>query len=123
MSLCNNCRELKTVSLCVNNLTIGTVVSNNTSYNIYFRSVANGMLIKYTATSNGSGLLVLSPNDGFIFATNHVYELFVNKTTSSSTGENLTIGGITDTCFKVMFEQVYDLSDVYTFVNQSLEIA
>ena len=120
---CNNCTELKTVSLCVNNLTIGTVGSNNTSYNIYFRSAANGMLIKYTATSNGSGLLILSPNDGLIFATNHVYELFVNKTTSSSTGENLTIGAVTDTCFKVMFEQVYDLSDVYTFVNQSLEIA
>lgn len=123
MSLCNNCTELKTVSICVNDLIIGTVASNNTLYNIYFRSVATGLLIKYTATSNGSGLLTLTPTSGFIFSVNTFYELFVNKTTSLSTGESLTIGGVAATCYKVMFEQVYDPSDVYSFVSQTLERA
>lgn len=120
---CTNCIELKKVSICVNDLIIGTVGSNNTLYNIYFRSVANGMLIKYTATSSNAGLLTLSPTDGFIFPTNTFMELFVNKTTSSSTGESLTIGGSAATCYKVMFEQVYDMTDVYTYVNQTLERA
>ena len=123
MSLCSKCTELKPVSICNNDLIIGTVASNDTLYNIYFRCLSNGMIVKYTATSNGSGLLTLSPSDGFVMATNMVYELYVNKTTSSSTGENLTIDGVTKTCYNVMFEQVYDMSDIYSFVNQTLELA
>lgn len=123
MSLCTQCVALKPVSICNSNLIIGTVGSNNTLYNIYFRSLANGFVVKYTATSNGSGLLTLSPEDGFVLATNHLYELYVNTSTSSSTGANLTIGTSTATCYTVMFEQVYDLSDVYSYVNQTLELA
>ncbi len=123
MSLCSACTALKPVSICNTNLIIGTVASNNTLYNIYFRSLSNGFLVKYTATSNGSGLLTLSPADGFVLATNHLYEMYVNTSTSTSTGANLTIGTTTATCYNVMFEQVYDMSDVYSYVNQTLEIA
>ena len=123
MSLCNNCTPLKPVSICNNDLIIGTVANNNTLYNIYFRCLANGMVVKYTATSDNAGLLTLSPDAGFIFATNMVYELYVNNTTSSSTGANLTIGGTTATCFSLMFEQVYDMTSVYSFVEQTLELA
>lgn len=123
MSLCNFCTRLKPVSICVNNLIIGTVSGLSTSYNIYFRSLANGFIVKYTATSNGAGLLTLSPTDGFVLATNHLYEMYVNTSTSSSTGANLTIGTTTATCYSVMFEQVYDEDSIYSYVNQTLEIA
>lgn len=123
MSICNSCPRLKPISICVNNLIIGTVSSLSTSYNIYFRSLANGFVVKYTATSDGAGLLTLSPTDGFVLASNHLYELYVNTTTSSSTGANLTIGTTTATCYNVMFEQVHDEDSVYTYVNQTLEIA
>jgi len=123
MSLCSACTALKPVSICNSNLIIGTVASNNTLYNIYFRSLSNGFLVKYTATSSGAGLLTLSPADGFVLATNHLYEMYVNTSTSTSTGANLTIGTTTATCYNVMFEQVYDMSDVYSYVNQTLEIA
>src|SRR5574343_1852824 len=112
MSLCSQCTRLKPVSICVNNLIIGTV-SASTSYSIYFRSLANGFIVKYTATSNGAGLLTLSPTDGVVLATNHLYEMYVNTSTSSSTGANLTIGTTTATCYNVMFEQVYDEDSIY----------
>lgn len=123
MSICSQCTRLKPVSICVNNLIIGTVSGTSTLYNIYFRSLANGFIVKYTATSSGAGLLTLSPTDGFVLATNHLYEMYVNTYTSSSTGANLTIGTTTATCYNVMFEQVYDEDSIYSYVNQTLEIA
>lgn len=123
MSICNSCTALKPVSICNTNLIIGTVANANQNYNIYFRSLANGFLVKYTATSDVNGLLTLSPDDGFVLATNHLYEIHVNQIQSTSTGANLTIGSTTDTCYKVMFEQVYDVSDIYSYINQTLEIA
>lgn len=122
MSICSQCTRLKPVSICTNNLIIGTVTAS-TIYNIYFRSLSNGFVVKYTATSDGSGLLTLSPVDGFVLACNHLYELYVNTSTSSTTGTNLTIGTATSTCYNVLFEQIYDQSDVYTYVNQTLELA
>lgn len=123
MSLCQSCTRLKPVSICVNNLIIGTVANASQNYNIYFRSLANGFLVKYVATSNGSGLLTLSPVDGLVLATNHLYEIFVNQSQSTSTGANLTIGSTVATCYNVMFEQVYDDDSIYSYINQTLEIA
>lgn len=123
MSICSQCTRLKPVSICTNNLIIGTVANANQNYNIYFRSLSNGFLVKYTATSNGSGLLTLSPTDGLVLAVNNLYELYVNQTQSTSTGANLTIGTTTATCFNVIFEQVHDEDSVYSYINQTLEIA
>jgi hypothetical protein len=123
MSLCSACTALKPVSICNTNLIIGTVANASQNYNIYFRSLSNGFLIKYTATSSVAGLLTLSPADGFVLATNHTYEMYVNQTQSTSTGVNLTIGSTVATCYNVIFEQVYDMSDVYSYINQTLEIA
>lgn len=123
MSICQSCTALKPVSICNTNLIIGTVANASQSYNIYFRSLANGFLIKYTATSSSAGLLTLSPASGFVLATNHTYEMFVNQSTSVSTGVNLTIGSTVATCYNVIFEKVYDMSSVYSYINQTLEIA
>ena len=123
MSLCSQCVRLKPVSICTGDLIIGTVSSFNTLYNIFFRSLANGFLVKYTATSNGSGLLILSPADGLVLATNHLYEMYVNTSTSTSTGANLTIGTTTTTCYNVLFEQVNDEYSVYSYITQTLELA
>lgn len=123
MSNCIQCTALKPVAICTGDLIIGTVASTSTLYNIFFKSLSNGFIVKYTATSDGAGLLTLTPSDGFVLSTNHLYELFVNKTTSTSTGENLTIGSTTDTCFNVMFQEVNDSTTVYTYIEQTLEIA
>lgn len=123
MSLCHSCTRLKPVSICTTNLIIGTVANANQNYNIYFRSLANGFLVKYVATSNGSGLLTLSPTDGLILATNHLYEMYVNQTQSTSTGAILTIGATVATCYNIMFEQVHDFDSIYSYINQTTEIA
>ena len=57
MSLCSPCTRLKNVALCTDTLTIGTVGSNSTLYNIYFRSLSNAMRVKNTAISRIAGLL------------------------------------------------------------------
>ena len=119
MSICTPCIRLKPVSICTDSIVIGTVASFNTVYHIYFVSLANGMVVHYTATSNGAGLLVLTPTDGFILATDHLYEVYVNKTQSVSEGENLTIGATTATCYQVSFIEVWQ----YNFVSQTFEIA
>lgn len=123
MSLCTACTSLKPISICNTNLIIGTVANANQNYNIYFRSLSNGFIVKYTATSSADGLLTLSPEDGFVLSTNHTYEMFVNQSQSTSTGVDLTIGTTTATCYNVIFEQVHDMSDVYSYINQTLEIA
>jgi hypothetical protein len=123
MSICTPCKAVKPVSICTTNLIIGTVAGLNTTYNIFFRSLANGFLVKYTVTSDGAGLLVLSPNDGLVLACNHTYEMYVNTSTSASTGANLTIGTVTATCFNVKFEQVNDDDSIYSYINQTFEIA
>jgi hypothetical protein len=52
MSLCSPCTRLKNVALCTDTLVIGTVAAVNTLHNIYFRSLGNDMIVKYTATSS-----------------------------------------------------------------------
>lgn len=119
MSLCVPCTRLKEVALCTDSIVIGTVATINTPYNIYFQSLANGMIVKYTATSSAAGLITLTPTGGFVLAANHGYEVWVNKTNSSLTGENLTIGATTATCFNVSFVRIEDT----TFTSQTLELA
>lgn len=123
MSICSQCKALKPVSICTSNLIIGTVANANQNYNVYFRSLSNGFLVKYTATSDGSGLLALSPSDGFLLAVNHTYEMYVNQTQSISSGVNITIGAVTSTCFNVIFEQVNDEDSIYSYINQTFEMA
>lgn len=118
MSLCLPCARLKEVALCSATIVIGTVATINTLYNIYFQSLANGMIVKYTATSSATGVLTLTPTGGFVLAANHGYELWVNKTNSSLAGENLTIGATTATCFNVSFVRIEDT----TFTTQTLEL-
>ncbi len=118
MSICLPCTKLKEVALCTDTIVIGTVATINTLYNIYFQSLANGMIVKYTATSSAVGLLTLTPTDGFVLAANHGYEMWVNKTNSSLAGENLTIGSTTALCFNVSFVRIEDT----TFTTQTLEL-
>ena len=119
MSLCAPCTRLKQISVCTDSIVIGTVSSINTVYHIYFVSLANGMRIRYTATSDANGLLTLTPADGFILATNHLYEIFVTTGTSVTTGDNLTIGSTTTTCYQLSFVDALH----YPFISQTLEIA
>jgi len=118
MSICSPCTRLNNIALCTSSIVIGTVTSNNTLYNIYFRSMANGMIIKYTATSSGAGLLTLTPTDGFFLASNHLYEIFVNKTNNNLVGENFTIGTTTANCFTLMLDKVNN----ETYTSQTLSI-
>jgi len=118
MSICSPCTRLNNIALCTSSIVIGTVTSNTTLYNIYFRSMANGMIIKYTATSSGAGLLTLTPTDGFFLASNHLYEIFVNKTNNNLVGENFTIGTTTANCFTLMLDKVNN----ETYTSQTLSI-
>lgn len=115
MSLCEPCTRLKNIAICTDTIVIGTVATISTSYNIYFRSLANGMIVRYTATSDVNGLLTLTPTDGFVLSPNIIYEIWVNKTNSNLEGENLTISGTAATCYTLMFESCF-----YNFSSQTL---
>jgi len=118
MSICSPCTRVNNIAQCTSSITIGTVSDANTLYNIYFRSLANGMVVKYTATSDVFGLLVLTPANGFFLASNHLYEIFVNQTNNNLVGEPLTIGMTTSNCFTLMLEKVND----ETYTEQILSI-
>jgi hypothetical protein len=118
MSICSPCTRVNNIAQCTSTIVIGTVTSNSTLYNVYFRSLANGMIVKYTTTSSGAGLLTLTPIDGFFLASNHLYEIFVNKTNSSLVGEDFTIGTTTANCFTLMLDKVND----ETYTSQTLSI-
>lgn len=118
MSICAPCTRLKEAPICTTSLVIGTVATASTLYNVYFKSLANGMIVKYTTTSSLAGLLTLTPTNGFFLACNHGYEMWVNKTNSSLTGENLTIGTTTATCYNAVFVKV----DETTYTSITLEV-
>lgn len=105
MSLCAPCTQLMPVDICATSIIIGEVPLANTEYNIYFRSLANGFVIKYRATSDGSNILTLTPNNGFVLATEMVYEVWVNRSTTSDCGDDLIICSTTARCFTVIFQR------------------
>ena len=119
MSICSPCIRLNEISLCTDSIIIGTVAQSNTLYNIYFISLATGIKVHYQATSDVNGLLILTPDDPFVLASDHLYEVFVNTTNSPSIGEDLTIDSTTAKCYQVSFIQVVD----YPFIEQTFSIA
>ena len=118
-SYCTPCTQLKEISVCTDAIIVGTVGTNNTAYNIYLRSLANDMIVKFTATSSGAGLLTITSTGGFNLATSTGYELWVNKVSSIAAQENLTIGTGTHLCYTVNFIRV----NGQTYTSQTLELA
>lgn len=116
--ICDSCKTLRPINICTDSIEIGTVASINSTYNIYFISLANGLIVRYTTISDANGLLILTPTS-FVFATNHLYKLFVNQTNSVERGEDLTIGVNTAKCFNIEFVEVKD----FQHTVQTLEVA
>lgn len=106
MSLCVPCTRLLPIDICCTSIIIGVVPQINTPYNIYFRSLANGFIVKYQATSSATGLLTLEPENGFILACGMLYEVWANTTNYSQCGDDLTICDTTAQCYQVEFERI-----------------
>lgn len=103
MSLCTPCTKTKDINICTDELIIGTVTPS-TDYNVYFRSLANGFIVKYELTSDSYGTLSIDTStDELLVACNIGYELFINQTTSYNTGEDFIIGTTTVNCLNVQF--------------------
>ena len=102
MNLCAQCIKTKELNICTDALIIGTVTAN-TYYNIWFRCLANGFIVKYEATSDAYGLLILDSSAGLILATNLGYEMYINTTSSVETGEDFVIGTTTVNCLVLTF--------------------
>ncbi len=126
MSLCSQCRKLKSISLCTDSLIIGTVADANSPYIVYFKSLATGKIFSYAVTSNSSGLITLTFSSAFPLATQTGYEMWVNKAGDSiDDTEDLTIGAVTDTCYQLSANMVWDMyyEEYENFDSQTLEIA
>ncbi len=106
MSICAPCTKLLPIDVCATSIIIGTVADANTSYNVYFRNLANDFLVKYKTTSDGDGLITLVPDNGFAFASGVLYEIWVNKTSNINCGDDLTICETTAKCYSVEFERM-----------------
>ena len=108
MSLCNSCQRLKVVDICTEILNIGEAPLANKQYNIIFTSTANGFRVRYRATSDADGMLVLNFPDELILAENTGYELTINRTNNPDDADDLIIGGVTADCYLVSFTHVLD---------------
>lgn len=125
MSICSPCTQLKQISLCTDSLIIGTVSEENAPYVVYFKSLANGALHKYSVTANSNGVLTLQFTDGFPLASGTAYEMWVNQQGDSIEDKsNLTIGATTATCYTLSAQTVYDVYyDVFAnYDSQTLEV-
>ena len=118
MSLCEPCTRLRDISFCTDEIVIGTVSEINTEYNIYFRNLGSGEIQHFTTTSDNDGLLTLTPPYGFAFASNTLYELWVNRIDSVPYMDELTIDGTASDCFSVSFFKVKDT----TYESQTLQL-
>jgi len=102
MSYCAPCSALTPIEICTTEITIGTAIAD-TLYYIYFRSLANGWTVKYEATSDSDGLIIVESLTGFVLAENTGYELWINQTDNIDDREDFTSGGLTNECFTTSF--------------------
>lgn len=126
MGLCEKCTQLKPINLCTDSVIIGSVAEFNTSYIVFFKSLATGALYSYPVTSNSVGLLTLLFVEGFPLASGTGYELWVNKASSNSIAhkENLTIGTTVKTCYNISATTVYNMyyDENVNYDSQTLEV-
>ena len=123
---CNNCTRLKPINICADSIIIGTVDNPDEEYNVILTSLANGFKVRYKCDSDMDGLLTLTPDNGFSLATNMAYQLIVNQSNSLETGDDLTIGTITDDCYTLSFERITEIlntGQTPTNLTQTLELA
>lgn len=99
MSYCAPCTNIGLLYICYDEIEIGIVENADTMYYVYFMSLANGFVVKYSATSDGDGLLIIESDGGFVLSENTGYEIWVNQTDDQSDREEFTINGITNECF------------------------
>ena len=105
MSFCTPCTNIGLLYICYDELEIGTVDNADTLYYIYFMSLANGFIVKYSATSDSNGLLTIESTGGFVLSENTGYEIWVNQTDDQSDKEEFQINGITNECFMTNFKR------------------
>jgi hypothetical protein len=126
MSLCSQCRKLKTISLCTDSLIIGTVSGLSQPYIVYFKSLATGKIFSYAVTSNAAGLITLTFSAAFPLATLTGYDMWVNRAGDSVDDQSdLTIGSVTTTCYQLSASMIWDMyyEEYENFTSQTLEIA
>lgn len=124
-NVCTPCNTAKLIPACITDLTIGTIGSNNADVYIYIKNISTGRLLRFDATSNGAGLVIVDISSQE-WMQNQAYELWITLATAVSIDdkENITISGDSFSCFEISFVQVKDEEgNVITYASQTLEIA
>jgi prepilin signal peptidase PulO-like enzyme (type II secretory pathway) len=103
MSICSPCTEISSKYLCVTSMFIGVGLPNTTYY-VFFLSLANGWLTSYIGESDASGNIYIE-SESFDFAENTGYEFWVNTTNNSNDRDNF-VNGIENTCFITTFTRI-----------------
>lgn len=124
-NVCTPCTKAKPIPTCITNLTIGTITALNTAVCVYIKNLTTGRLLRFSATSTGSGLVIvdISSQD---WMPGHDYELWVTLASAVNIEdrENVTVSGTAYTCFELSFEYVLDTAgDPISYASQTLKIA
>lgn len=116
MSLCSSCLQAEELPKCLTHLVIGTI-SPTTAYYIYLKDTATDVTLRFSATSDGAGLLTADISSTE-WMPGHIYELWVTTqaATNTQTRQTITIGASTGTCVDVRFYEVDD----QTYTSQTI---
>lgn len=120
---CNNCKHVKNLYSCINELTIGEVEAE-ISVIVFFENMSTGKIIQVDAESNIQGNVIFSlPFDPLVGST---YKVWLSGTEPTNSYAPLTvlIDGIETTCFWLRFDRIYGSENVtVTGLDQTFELA
>lgn len=110
---CNSCNQARTLNFCSDSISIGTFLPD-TNYYVYVQNTANSNIIRFEATSDADGLLIITTTD-FEFSTQSDYKLWVTLETATNQHDNVLFD-VSDgeeivedvPCLLLKFEKVVD---------------
>ena len=114
MSACTPCTRTINLPLCLDSIDIG-VTTPSTAVFIYIMNNTTGRLIRLQDITSITGLITADVTN-INFSNNHNYEVWVTLQFSNNIDERLTItgDGLSYTCASLVFNQLFDSTNVTT---------
>lgn len=123
---CTTCTRAKSVPVCTQTLTLGTIASLNAAVWIYVKDITTDRIERFAGQSNGAGLVTLDMDlVPTYYQEDHTYEISValQSAVSIHDTKDITISGTAYDCLQVRFEEVSNDADGwYPYQNITVEI-
>jgi len=115
---------MRTLLACTTTLTVGTIANISTAIYIYIHDHTTDRLVRYSATSDGAGLVTVDLSDGQQYAEDHDYELYITLASATNIEEKVsfTINAVAYSCVALNFKRAYDNDDVILSAVQTLKL-